>query len=343
MDRRSFINRSVLAVTASMLPFSGSGTAHPVKKGRIMTVGGEINPRNMGFALTHEHVLVDFAGAAQYDPSRWEDESVSRVVSPYLEEIFNLGCRTLVECTPEYIGRDPLLLKDLSEKTGINILTNTGIYGAADNKYVPEYAYKESARELSNRWVREFEEGIGNTGIRPGFMKIGVVPGPLSELHKKLVTAAALTHQKTGLTIASHTGPSVPAFEELQVLREHGVDPSAFIWIHAQNEIDAALHILAAQMGAWVSLDGVNDDNIDDYLAWLKNFKINNLLKKVLLSHDAGWYTPGEDNGGEFRPYTSVFKRLIPAMEANGFSQAEINTIFIDNPAEAFGIRFRSL
>jgi phosphotriesterase-related protein len=343
MDRRSFINRSALAVIASMFPFYNSGFTRSTKKGSIMTVKGEINARKMGFTLSHEHVLVDFTGAAQYDPSRWDDEEVVQVVTPYVEEIFKLGCRTLVECTPEYIGRDPLLLRDLSEKTGINILTNTGIYGAADNKYVPEYAYHESAQELSDRWVKEFQEGIGNTGIRPGFIKIGVVPGPLSELHKKLVTAAAVTHRKTGLAIASHTGPSVPAFEEIQVLRENGIDPSAFIWVHAQNEMDGALHTLAAGMGAWVSLDGLNDDNIVEYLTWLKNFKENKLLKRVLVSHDAGWYSPGEENGGDFRPFNSVFNRLIPAMQAEGFSQSEINTIFINNPAEAFSLQVRNL
>lgn len=343
MDRRSFINQSALAVTGYLLAFPESGIGKPIKKGGIMTVLGEIKSRKMGFALSHEHVLVDFTGAGNYDPSSWDDAKVIEVVTPYLEEIYAMGCRTLIECTPEYIGRDPLLLRDLSEITGLNILTNTGIYGAADNKYVPEYAYQETARQLSDRWVKEFEEGIGNTGIRPGFIKIGVMPGPLSDLHKKLVTAAALTHQKTGLTIASHTGPSVPAFEELQILRENAVDPSAFVWVHAQNEVDAALHVLAAQMGAWISLDGLNDDNVDEYLKWLINLRINKLLNKVLISHDAGWYTPGEENGGDFRPFTTVFEKLIPALVADGFSQSEIDTLFIDNPAEAFGIRFRSL
>ncbi len=343
MDRRSFIYRSTLALTASLLSLYRSGFAMPVKKGRIMTVKGEMNSSKMGFTLSHEHILVDFAGADQYAPARWDDEEVIRVVTPYMEEIQNLGCSTFVDCTPEFIGRDPSLLWKLSEKTGMNILTNTGIYGAADNKYVPDYAYRESAQQLSDRWVKEFEEGIGDTGIRPGFIKTGVTPGHLSELHKKLVKAAAITHQKTGLTIASHTGPSVPAFEELEILKENGVHPSAFIWVHAQNEADEVQHIRAAEMGAWVSLDGVNDDQIDQYVKWLGNFKNNSLLNQVLISHDAGWYSPGEVNGGEFRPFTSLFNRLIPALKANGFTQDEIHILFIDNPAEAFKIQARSL
>jgi phosphotriesterase-related protein len=59
----------------------------------------------------------------------------------------------------------------------------------------------------------------------PGFIKIRVEGDPLSDLHRKLVIAAARTHLKTGLTICSHTGPAVLAFEELE-----------FVWTHAQNE-----------------------------------------------------------------------------------------------------------
>lgn len=343
MNRRSFIQRSTLATTASLFPFIKHSLAQPVKLGGIMTVKGEINSDKMGFTLTHEHILVDFSGADQYDPSRWKDEHVIKVVKPYLEEISDLGCRTFIDCTPEFIGRDPSLLRELSGKIGMNIITNTGLYGAADNKYLPAYAYDESAERLSNRWVDEFENGIGNTGIRPGFIKIGVAPGPLSVLHKKLVSAASLTHMRTGLTIASHTGPSIPAFEELEILREKGVDPAAFIWVHAQNEMDTTRHIRAAEMGAWVSLDGMNDDQVDQYVKLLANFKRNYLLTRVLISHDAGWYSPGEVNGGDFRPFTPVFNRLIPALISNNFTRAEINTLFITNPSEAFGIRVRNL
>jgi len=341
MNRRKFIHKGTVGMMASLLPDFACKTKRSGNYDPVMTVTGEMSAENMGFTLTHEHILVDFSGADKYDPSKWDDASVIEVVTPYLEEIVKLGCNSFIDCTPEYIGRDPYVLRRLSQGTGLNILTNTGIYGASDNKYVPDYAYRESADDLSRRWVREFEEGIGDTGIKPGFMKIGVAPGSLSEMHKKLVTAAAKTHLLTGLTIASHTGPAIPAFEELRILQDNGIHPEAFVWVHAQNEKNTELHIRAAEMGAWVSLDGLNEENVDQYLDYLKNFRNNRLLHKVLISHDAGWYSPGEENGGEFRPYTAVFKRLIPALASNGFDQEKINTIFMDNPGKAFSVRVR--
>ena len=99
----------------------------------------------------------------------------------------------------------------------------------------------------------------------------------LSDLHKKLVTAAARTHLKTGLTIASHTGPAVPAFEQLEILKNEGVSPEAFIWVHAQSEKDISNHVKAAAMGCWIGLDGLNDNNLADYVRMIKNLKENKL------------------------------------------------------------------
>ena len=311
--------------------------------GKIMTVKGPVSSREMGITLTHEHILVDFIGADSISEKRWDKTKVHKIVLPYVARVKELGCKTFVDCTPAYLGRDPLLLKSISDSSGINILTNTGYYGAGNNKYLPRFAFYETADQISQRWIEEWDKGIDGTGIKPGFIKIGVAGGSLSDLHKKLVTAAARTHLKTGLTIASHTGPSIPAFEELSILRKEGVSPEAFIWVHAQAEKDITTHIKAAKLGAWISLDGINDNNLDDYVRLLKNMKKNYVLGKVLLSHDAGWYHPGEENGGEFRGYTTLFTKLLPLLKKENFSEKEIHQILVINPAEAFTIRVRKI
>ncbi|HLO60840.1 MAG TPA: hypothetical protein VK179_18965 [Bacteroidales bacterium] len=203
---------------------------------------------------------------------------------------------------------------------------------------MPGFVYDETAEQLSERWTKEWNEGIKGTGIRPGFIKIGVGGDSLSDLHSKLVKAAAMTHLKTGLTIASHTGPAVLAFAELEVLKEQGVSPEAFIWVHAQNEKDVQNHIRAAKMGAWVSFDGLSDDNVMEYVTLLVKMKNEKLLSNVLISHDAGWYDPAKPDGGEFRGYTTVFTKLIPELKKQGFSDKEINQLIVKNPAEAFGV-----
>lgn len=313
------------------------------QEAKIMTVKGEILAKQMGKTLPHEHVLVDFIGADSVSRDRYNPEEVFKVALPYLKEVKELGCQTFIECTPAYLGRDPELLVRLSEATGLNIITNTGYYGARENQHLPHYAFKETADQLANRWINEWLNGIDETEIRPGFIKIAVDQGELTDIHKKLVRAAARTHLKTGLTIASHTGTAIGAFEEIEILKEEGVDPSAFIWVHAQVEENLEYHVEAAQMGAWISFDGLGWGKPETYVHLLANMKSQDLLHRVLISHDAGWYHVGEPNGGNFVGFTTLFDKLLPALRDSGFTDDEINLLLVINPAEAYSVRVRKV
>ncbi|HOK26629.1 MAG TPA: hypothetical protein P5320_06620 [Bacteroidales bacterium] len=309
----------------------------------IMTVNGPVKAESTGRWLTHEHILVDFIGADSISPGRYNRQDVIRKTLPFLLQARDLGCRTFVECTPEYLGRDPELLRTLADSSGLNILTNTGFYGAVNNKYIPSFAFSLTAEELAGIWTGEWEKGIGQTGIKPGFIKISVERDSLSEFHARLVKAAAITHLKTGLVIASHTGPSIPAFQQIELLEKEGVSPEAFIWIHAQAEKDPEVLCRAALKGAWVSIDNLNEDNVNDFVSILKAMKEKGCLNRVLISHDAGWYDPAKENGGDFRGFTTMFEKLIPELKNNGFTDKEIKQVFEVNPARAFAVRIRRL
>ena len=297
----------------------------------------------LGVTLPHEHVLVDFIGAAQVSPDRYNPDEAFVKVLPFLQKLRQQGCQTLVECTPAYLGRDPVLLQRLSQASGLSILTNTGYYGAVQGKYLPPHAYTETAEQLAARWIQEWEQGIEGTSIRPGFIKISVDAGPLSSINQKLVKAAALTHLKTGLTIASHTGNGEAALAQLKLLKENGVAGNAFIWVHAQNEKKPEVHLQAAQLGAWVEFDGIGPDNIADYVAYLQAMKAAGFLKQVLISQDAGWYQVGEPRGGEFRNYETVFTSFLPALKNAGFTKSEIKQLLRTNPGHAFAINVNAL
>ena len=335
-SRRTFLHKG-LVLSAGVLAIPGNGFAAD-KRRHVMTVTGMIESSAMRHTLPHEHILVDFIGAEEINPPRWDRDEVIKKVLPYLQELKDAGCQTLVDCTPNYLGRDVMLLKLLSEKTGLFIITNTGYYGGSDNKFLPPHTFTESAEQLSGRWVEEWQRGIDGTPIKPGFMKISVNPSHLSDVSLKLIQAAAFTHLKTGLTIASHTGPALPAFEQIEVLKANRVDPAAFIWVHAQNETDKSTYVKAAREGAWVSLDGLRESNVDEYLDNLLRLKSEKYLHRTLLSHDAGWYDPQKPDGGEFRGYTVVFRKMIPAMEQAGFTESEIIQLIQDNPANAFAV-----
>jgi phosphotriesterase-related protein len=313
------------------------------EQGIIMTVNGPIASSELGTTLPHEHFLVDFIGADSTGFHRWNKDTVITVVLPFLMEAKKMGVESIFECTPAYLGRDPELLQRLSKASGLNIITNTGYYGAINNKALPKSAFNETADEIAEKWIDEWENGIGSTGIRPGFIKIAVPPDSvLSPVHEKLIRAAARTHLKTGLTINAHTGPFRTAMAELNILKTEGVDPSAFIWTHAQTD-SINTHLVVASMGAWVSLDNVMENNIPYYVAALMNLKKNGLLNRALLSHDGGWYDVINPTGVIFRGYTTIFTHLKPALIQAGFTESDWQQLVIENPKHAYTIGIRKM
>jgi len=280
--------------------------------------------------LVHEHVMVDFIGADQIHPGRYDPDEVFRVARPKLEEVYKLGCRRLQECTPAFLGRDARLMQRLSEATGIDIWINTGIYGAANHKYVPAFARQESAEQLARRWIQEFRKGVG--GVKPRFIKTGVNKGPLDELDRKLVRAAAITSRETGLAIASHTSGGAAALEEIDIVVSEKVSPSKFVWVHAQSEKDHAIHEQAARAGAWLEFDGISAKSADWHLDCVRFMAAKNLLGRTLISQDAGWYRVGEPGGGNYRGYAYIYTDFLPRLDP-----AWVSLLMSENPVKAFG------
>ncbi len=276
--------------------------------------------------LVHEHVLVDFVGADQIRPGRYDRDEAFRIARPKLEELRRFGCRRLLECTPNFLGRDPELLARLADAAGLEIWSNTGLYGAANHKYLPGFVRSETSAQLAKRWLAETREAW-----RPRFIKIGVNRGPLDELDRKLIRAAAITSRETGLTIASHTGDGAAAVEQLEIVTSERVSPAKFVWVHAQNEPNHELHERVARAGAWVEFDGIGPKTLEFHLQCLGFLAAKGLGYRTLVSQDSGWYHVGEAGGGEFRGYTYLYSDFLPRLEP-----AQIAALMWENPRVAF-------
>lgn len=279
--------------------------------------------------LVHEHVLVDFIGADKIARDRYDLREAFLAAKPHLEKLKARGCVRMLECTPNYIGRDPRLLRMLSDAVGMELWTNTGLYAAADHKFLPAFAKTESAEQLAKRWITEWENGVD--GMKPRFIKIGVNKGPLHEWDRKVVKAAALTSKETGLTIAAHTGDGAAAREELDIVLHTGAAAGKFVWVHAQNEKDHAVHLEVAKAGAWVEFDSINAGSVDWHQNCVEFMASAGVLNQTLISHDSGWYRPGEPGGGTFNGYTYLYDSFHPKVDG------WFRKLLWENPRKAFG------
>jgi len=303
--------------------------------GKLLTVRGPIDAEEAGFTLPHEHVMVDFIGAAQTGPDRYDRDEADRVMRPYLEEAMACGVKTLVECTPMYLARDVRLLARLSEESGLNILTNTGQYM---EPFLPERTFGLAAEELAREWIAECAAGIDGTDVRPGFIKTAVRSEPLAPMQVKIIRAAALTSRETGLAIATHTGYADQAEEVLGLLEREGIPPGRWIFVHAQAEPEPRRLITIARRGAWIELDGLSAESAEKHRLALMMLLEAGCADRVLLSHDSGWYHVGEPGGGEIRGYAYLPSAFLPALRKRGVDAETLRRICEVNPARAFGI-----
>jgi len=299
----------------------------------IQTVRGPIEPQALGPTLAHEHVMCDFIGADQTGPHRWERELVVQRMLPYLQALVERGLRGFVDCTPMYLARDVRVLARLAELTGLHILTNTGLY---KEPFLPAEVFGLAPGDVAAGWIREWEEGIEETGIRPGFIKIAVHPASLAPIQQVIVRAAAITHLATGLAVACHTGHAVAAHESLDLIEAEGMDPRRYIIVHADAIADRAQHEELARRGAWLEYDSIGPTSIDARVELVLDMLDKGYEDQLLISQDAGWYHVGEPNGGEVRPFTSLSDLFIPRLREAGATEEIIHKLLTVNPSRAF-------
>ena len=304
----------------------------------IQTVTQLISKEDLGIVLPHEHILVGFIEEGKLTPQDYDKDDVVRVMLPYLKQLGDAGCRALVDCSPEYLGRDPYILKELSQLSNMHIITNTGFY---QGPYLPSFVYEMDVEELADIWIKEAEEGIGESGVKPGFIKIALSSsnGRIIPVQQKILNAAIRASKQTGLTIQAHTIGGVTILHALEILQKNDFDPSQFIWVHADSEPDLAYHERVVKAGMWIEIDSIGARDYLEHYEIIKNLIDRGLEDKILISQDAGWYNVGQEDGGRVRPYHKLFTEFIPLLKEKGIDKEILDKLLIKNPVTAITIR----
>jgi predicted metal-dependent phosphotriesterase family hydrolase len=303
----------------------------------LQTVTGSISSQEAGRILEHEHVLVGFVEDGKFTPELYDRSEVVDVILPLLAKLKEAGCSTLVDCAPQYLGRDPYVLKELSERSGVRLVTNTGFY---KRPYLPPFVQESTEQELAKLWTKEALDGIGESGVYPGFIKIALNDGQaVDEIQLKILRAALRTSLETGLPIQCHTIGSDVALHAYEVMEREHFDQERFIWIHAQTFNDDEVYRRLAGAGGWISIDDIltnNYRNRADLLTRLRNIGIGD---RLLLSQDTGWYNVGQPRGGGTNPYHLLFTDFFPAAAAEGLDSQWLEECVTDHAFRAMSRR----
>jgi phosphotriesterase-related protein len=325
----------VTLILAFLAPFFALlAQAEPV----LITTRGPIGKEAAGLILPHEHIFTDLRGPDAKGYGEAGAAEVMRAMKPLLDQAKSSGVSTVIECTTIGVGRNVPIIADLARASGLHIVVPTGVYGRAN--FAPKEYAARNEDDLARWMMSEIMLGIENTDVRAGFIKTAASDQELKPLEEKFLRASARASRQTGAAIASHTTSGKVAERQLAILESLGVSPTRFVWVHAQAEADASFHKRLAGAGVYIELDSVGASVEEDekILKLMRELAAADYEKNILISQDAGWFNPGQSEGGQKRGYTSLSQQFIPKMKAAGFDGRFIGLVTRENPFRAFAI-----
>ncbi|HEU5204171.1 MAG TPA: hypothetical protein VFU17_07740 [Candidatus Limnocylindrales bacterium] len=302
----------------------------------VQTVLGRIDPSDLGVTLPHEHTQC----ALWHVENRWDYWQLTRdepVILDELERFRKSGGRSLVDLTLPGIGRDPRWLTGIAQASGINIVMGCGWYRSA--YYPPETRIdRRSADDLAEELVREVEDGVGDSDVRPGIIgEIGTDKPWLSPAEERVHRAAARAARRTGMSITTHSVLSPVGLAQLRVFEEEGLDPGRVAIGHSDSYpvLDHYLEIIGR--GASIEFDflgmtftAVERHGEDRIVELLLELLGRGHADRVLLSQDVCNDAQLRRYGGA--GYTYLAERFLPRLRSAGVSDADIETMTVANP-----------
>lgn len=300
----------------------------------LITTLGARGPDELGMILPHEHIFVDLRtwdqpGFAQADPA-----DVVALMGPEIDKVKAVGVTALVDCSTVGVGRRVDILKAVSEAADFPLVVPTGLYR---EPWIPPWAHAADEEELADWMAGELLEGIKESGVRAGWIKLSAGDDGLTDCEAKILRAAARAGARTNAVIGSHTVRGSVVQEQIEILERVGYSAERFIWIHTQAEADLDLHIEIARRGAWIEYDWIGGEVDDQYFVdRILSVLDAGLGHRLLLSHDRGWYDPAQPGGGKPKPFTYISNSFLPRLQADGVDEAVIQNLTRLNPFRAF-------
>jgi phosphotriesterase-related protein len=305
----------------------------------VNTVTGPIEADQLGWTLPHEHIVVAWDGTfldstLRFDWAKLEDDAVGA-----LTRARESGIDSFVDMTTIEMGRDPALMKRLSEKSGLQIVCCTGLF--AEGYGIPQYFRELTEEEIAEIYEREITDGIGDTGVRAGVIKVATGDRVVTELEERIIRAGARAHRATGAPVLTHTGRGGGGERQIEILTAHGVAPEKIVIGHSDVSADTKYHLRLLRKGVFVGFDRIGlkafmpDEVRAGCIATLVRMGHTHQLTMSLDAHVEWCGRPMPLT--EEREYTSLRDEFFPRLHQLGVSEEEIRTVMVDNIRTLFG------
>jgi phosphotriesterase-related protein len=362
----------------------------------VMTVCGPVSSDRLGWTSIHEHVLCDatvyrrrnertraerlatiLAGmpdgkrlrdapfsletvglcraeyTVQLDNMRLDDMNV---MTGELADFYASGGRTVVEMSALGLRTDVAGLEQLSRATGVHIVAAAGFY--VEDSW-PEEVRGFTSEQFARRIVSELNDGIGETGIRAGHIKLAV--SDLSAAQEAALRGGARAAMETGAMVTVHPGFGVGSDGRriTRILTQEGLSTDRIVIAHADAfivptglprlvlgdvswEPNLDYHRTLLDQGVNLSFDCFGQswtDEVNDSVSetdWQRLAAVVALLREgyaeqLVLGNDVFLKMLTRRGGGE--GYCRLTRWALPTLRRFGVSDYDINCMLERNPA----------
>ena len=338
---------------------------------KINTVLGVKSEEDLGVISPHEHIFINLTaffdkhsvddvvdpetekvtmnrlGILNLDPYALKDNLFYNDYEIQKEEILyfkRAGGKTIVDLTLPGIGRDPVVLRKLSEETGLNIILGTGYYVSSTHK---ECVKNQTESEIAADFVRELTIGIDGTDIKAGIIGEIGISELFNDEEKKVLRAAAIAHKKTGVPINVHINPwTTNGIDAANILLDAGVMPKAICISHVDVENNEEYIYQLLSKGVYIEFDNfgkeyhvrreVRNSGYGLFVSDIERVKLvkklidDGYIKQLLFSCDVCLKNLLRTYGGY--GYDHVLRNIVPMLDEEGINEEQIKQIIEKNP-----------
>ena len=324
----------------------------------VQTVRGPIDPSELGQTLMHEHIVADWDYGLGKAPQMTSVDVVPKIVE-CMEAARAVGIGTVVDVSTENFALSPLVVRIAADQTGVNIVATTGVYKALAMP-LPGWAYPPAtAEEIAEHLVSSATNGLGETGIKPGILKVATNAGHISPAEETIIRGAAIAQRESGLPLTTHTSSTIEAEDQVAILKDAGADMERVVIGHVGLRAGIAgydVYEKLLQEGVSVGIDNFGIIRPDEeYAEIVVRLVEAGHVDQVILSHDTTVVTRGMEglyqqntlkdpnfvglpDANRIPPalpegdFTMIHVRLLPLLKSAGVDEAMVTKMLVDNP-----------
>lgn len=235
----------------------------------IRTVGGDIDDF-AGVGYLHEHLIIDSPLIAERFPHIHLHDVESAVAE--VASCAMVGAGLMVDAMPVSDGRDAVRLAEISRRTGVAIVSATGLHH--DRYYGPSHwTNRVGVDELTQLFIADLLDGIDEfdytgpivrrTPYRAGIVKVATSGERPDARDLRNIEAVAAASVATGAPVMTHCEGGVGGVAQIERLVDAGVPASSIILSHVDKAHNLPYLTDLAQTGAILELDQSLRDRAD--------------------------------------------------------------------------------